>query len=75
MLLSPFVKSKNILNVLGLAKIYKVRPSTFLDLVDPYTAYCFDEACAYIVDQLEKGNEPIFKNAYKSFKDLYAQYE
>jgi len=62
------------LNVLGLANIYKVRPSTLLDITDPYTAYCLDEACAYIIGQLEKGEEPQFKKKYKSFKDIYAQY-
>jgi hypothetical protein len=60
--------------VLGLANVYKVRPSTLLDITDSYTAYCFDEACAYITGQLEKGEEPQFKKKYKSFKDVYAQY-
>lgn len=54
--------------------MYKVRPSTLLDITDSYTAYCFDEACAYITGQLEKGEEPQFKKKYKSFKDIYAQY-
>jgi ATP sulfurylase len=63
------------LNVLGLANVYKVRPSTLLDIVDPYTAYCFDEACAYITGKLEQGEEPRFKKKYKSFKDIYAQYK
>lgn len=63
------------MNVLGLANVYKVRPSTLFDIGDPYTAYCFDEACAYITGQLEKGEEPQFKKKYKSFKDIYAQYK
>lgn len=54
--------------------MYKVRPSTLLDITDPYTAYCFDEACAYITGRLEDGEEPQFKKKYKSFKDIYAQY-
>lgn len=69
------MKSKSILNVLGLANVYKVRPSTLLDIMDQYTAYCFDEACAYITGQLEKGEEPQFKRKYKSFKDIYSQYK
>lgn len=72
---NPFVKSKEILNVLGLANVYKVRPSTLFDIKDIYTAYCFDEACAYIVGQIEKGEEPQFRKQYKSFRELYAQYE
>ena len=71
---SPFVKSKNILIVLGLAKRMRCRPSTLFDVADPYTAYCFDEACAYIDKQMEEGNEPMFKKQYSSFKELYAQY-
>ena len=63
------------LNVLGLANVYHCRPSSLLDLVDPYTAYCFDEACAYIIMQIEQGNKPQFKKRYKSFKDIYAQYK
>lgn len=63
------------MNVLGLANIYKCRPSTLLDIDDPYTAYCFDEACAVIIKNIEDGEEPIFKVKYKSFKELYARYE
>lgn len=55
--------------------MYKVRPSTLLDITDPYTSYCFDEACAYIIGKLEKGEEPQFRTKYKSFKDIYAQYK
>ena len=55
--------------------MYKVRPSTLLDITDPYTAYCLDEACAYITGQIEKDEEPQFKKKYKSFKDIYAQYK
>lgn len=62
------------MNVLGLANVYKVRPSTLLDITDSYTAYCFDEACAYIVGKLENNEQPQFRQKYKSFKDLYAQY-
>ncbi len=54
--------------------MYKVRPSTLLDIMDSYTAYCFDEACAFIIGKLEKGEEPQFKTKYKSFRDMYAQY-
>lgn len=55
--------------------MHKCRPSTLLDVTDPYTSYCFDEACAYILRQIENGNEPIFRREYKSFKELYADYE
>lgn len=61
--------------MLGLANTYKVRPSVLFNIEDPYTAYCFDEACAFIIGQLEQGNEPQFTKEYKSFKDIYAQYK
>lgn len=60
--------------MLGLANIYKVRPSTLLDITDPYTAYCFDEACAYIIGKLEEGEEPTFRTEFKSFKEMYKHY-
>lgn len=54
-----------------MAKDFKCRPSTLLDIVDPYTAYCFDEACTYIKEMINKGIEPVFKKEYKSFSDMY----
>lgn len=62
--------------MLGLANIYKCRPSSFLGIEDAYTAFCFDEACAYISYMIETKEEtPTFRKEYKSFKDIYAQYE
>ncbi len=46
-----------------------------MDIDDAYTAYCFDEACNYIITRIEEGEEPIFKRRVKSFKELYEQYE
>jgi len=61
--------------VLGLANVYRCRPSSLIDVVDPYTAYCFDEACAYITKEMEDGKEPSFKVKYTSFSDMYKKYE
>ena len=55
--------------------MYKVRPSTLLDLADPYTSYCFDEACAYITQKVEQGEEPSFTQRFTSFREMYKQYE
>lgn len=62
--------------MLGLAKIYKCRPSSLLNVTDPYTAYCFDEACAYIQCEIDNGNKPEFNRnkKFSSFTDLYASY-
>lgn len=46
---------------------------------DEYTAYCFDEACLYILNMLNDNKKPIFdddvkvnkNNHYQSFSDLY----
>lgn len=61
--------------MLGLANVYKCRPSTLFGITDVYTAYCFDEACAFIVTKIENGEEPQFVVKYNSFKDLYKQYK
>ena len=60
------------------------RPSEILEIYDPYTAFCFDEACAYIVRQLEDGQEPILKREklndvvkpqnYKKASELYSKF-
>lgn len=60
------------------------RPSEILEIYDPYTAFCFDEACAYIVRQLEDGKEPILKReklnnvvkpqSYKKASELYSKF-
>lgn len=54
---------------------YKCLPSTFLGIYDPYTAFCFNEACAYIIQQMEKGEEPSFKMKFNSFTDMYKHYQ
>ena len=60
-----------------------IRPSELMDISDAYTAFCFDEACAYILNELKDGKEPIFKkrtsndfenSSYKSPSDLYKKY-
>lgn len=36
-----------------------------MDIEDPYTAFCFDEACSYIVQRINEGDNPIFKENKK----------
>lgn len=43
-----------------MAKQYRIRPSELLNIEDEYTAFCFDEACAFISNNLESGKEPGF---------------
>lgn len=58
------------------------RPSELLGIRDTYTAFCFDEACAYIIKQLQDGREPVMKtnNNNENFvaskpSDLYSKYK
>lgn len=72
---SPFVGSERILEVIQIARLYKCRPSELVGLEDAYEAFCLDEACAYIIQQIEDGNEPLFKKKYNSFKEMYEKYK
>jgi hypothetical protein len=57
------------------AKIWGVRPSELLCLDDSYTAYCFDEACAYVSNLLEAGKPlPTAAKRVSNFSDIYADY-
>lgn len=53
---------------------FNCRPSELMSIEDPYTAYCLDEAVAYIASKIEQGEEPRFKKEFKSFRDIYRQY-
>ena len=84
MLSATFVQSSKVESVIAMAKQYGCRPSTVLGLDDDYTAFCFDEACnciAYHLMNEEEANYREFdengeikKNHYKSFSDLYKQF-
>lgn len=62
------------LNLVSVSHNLKVRPSELMGIIDPYTAYCLDEACSYILAKLENGEEPRFEKKYTSFSELYRQY-
>lgn len=59
------------------------RPSEMLGIRDTYTAFCFDEACAYIIKNLQDGMEPVIKNDLTTNgpkevsrpSDLYSKYK
>lgn len=57
--------------------MYQVLPSQVMRIDDDYTAYCFDEACAFIMSEINQGKDPNFKKFEidkkvkgKSFKDF-----
>lgn len=58
-----------------MAKSYNSRPSQLMAITDPYTAYCLDEACAYIMKELEDGKEIVRRTHYSKPSDLYKKYE
>ena len=71
----PFVKSEKLMGVLAMAQVYQCRPSTLICINDEYTAYCFDQVCAYIRKQIEDGLTPVYKKKVKSLQELYDSIE
>lgn len=45
-----------------------ILPSDILGIEDEYTAFCFNEACAFIVSKINDGQEPIIKDIGKEEK-------
>lgn len=58
------------MSLLTTSKQYSTRPSKLLCIEDEYIAYCLDEACAYIISQLEEGIKPKFIEDEKENKGL-----
>ena len=49
-----------------MARRFRSRPSDILRIDDGYVAYCFDEACCWILSQLDEGKRPFFGRGDKS---------
>lgn len=54
------IKNERILSILAISKNYKQRPSEILGIKNDYEAFCLDEACIYILNQLADDKEPDF---------------
>ncbi len=65
------MKSKEIMGFLAMAKAYRQKPSDLLGVDDPYTAFCFDEACFYLEARLASGQKPVYKSKAQSFSEFY----
>lgn len=58
------------------------RPSDLLDIGDPYTAFCLDEACALIANKIIEGEKPIIeeekpkeqKKSYSRPSEVFGKY-
>lgn len=80
---NPFVASDGILRLLGMYKMLDMhcRPSELLEINDAYTAFCFDEACSYILSKIRRGEEPMPKvksdqpKVYKKPSDYYKKFD
>ncbi|RXI52677.1 hypothetical protein [Clostridium tetani] len=46
------------MTVLTISKQYKQRPSEIIGLTNDYEAFCFDEACIYIISKLQEEGSP-----------------
>lgn len=69
-----FVKSRNLNRILNLAENQNRQPSEIMQIHDEYTAFCFDEACSYIVGKIKKGEQPRYemkKNKVKSMAEYF----
>lgn len=67
-----------------MVQLYNKLPSELLGIEDGYTAFCFNEACAFIMTKINKEELPVFDREevkeqkpkhYSNFKDLYNQIE
>lgn len=45
---------------------FKRLPSEIARIYDEYTAFCFDEACEYIISQLQQEKNPKWKEDYNT---------
>lgn len=52
-----FVASKKILKLINMSNEFKKLPSQILRVTDTYVAFCIDEVCAYIIQELRDGRE------------------
>lgn len=54
-----------------MSKHFNQRPSQIINLTNEYEAFCFDEACSYILNELSKedGKEPNFETEIPTNND------
>lgn len=78
---NPFVSNPKIESVLVIARQYNCLPSSVVGIEDNYTAFCFNEACSYIRQRMDNGDEPIYqideeqnKMNYSCASEFFKQY-
>lgn len=60
------------MRIINLATGQKKSPSDVLHIEDEYAAFCFDEACNYIIYKMKDGEAPVYETKVKSMSDFYA---
>lgn len=57
--------------MITMARTYKIRPSKILNIKNDYDAFCFDEACDYILSELckEKPRTPKWDDNKRHVRD------
>lgn len=53
---APFVKD-SALELAQMSKMYRISPSSLMHIADPYTAWCLDQAIAYLLMRLQNGDK------------------
>lgn len=66
------MKSRRIIQLINMSELYSCRPSDLLGIEEEYAAWCLDEACVFVSNKIDEGEEPIFKKKYTSFSGIYA---
>lgn len=57
------------LRIINQANKYRKLPSEILRIDDEYVAFCFDEACMYISNEIEQGNKPRWEDEKLSIEE------
>ena len=65
-----FVRSRGLNRILNLAKVQGKTPSEVMGIDDEYTAFCFDEACDYLVKRVLKGDDPRYEKKKKKVSSM-----
>lgn len=71
------MKSQQILNILAITKKFSCLPSVVMNIDSEYSAYCFNEACMFLLQALEDGKKLKFtgKEQKKHFRSASEMYE
>lgn len=58
------------LRIINQANRFNKLPSEIARIDDEYTAFCFDEACDYIISQLEQDKKPRWREDLKTKSEI-----